>query len=321
MNITASQTSWMLLHAVPGQPACLDSRSPHKLPPEQDPRPVGPQKESVQPEAGCLSSQAPGAILLVAARISVSGRTSSASIRPPGSWPCHPSTLRLSRSSQPPSRRIAQPLLPPLPAAFCGRVRGYATDHARKTPCHIRTTINQLTANPRLFDPTFHFGSIRAVCAYAHVRLLPPLEPFAPQGAGSLLPLRRAARARGSACGRRRGAFPPDPRYCARVACRRRIQSQNMSPQLRAGVPNPSRIPRRQAFRSAPLSALLPSAAWTAQAGSRWGRLGRACTATRPKLRGSLSSDRRRHLSRRATPSLRALPSSRQALAAVGSYA
>jgi len=153
--------------------------------------------------------------------ISISGRMSSASIGPPGSWPPHPSTLRLSRLPQPPSRRIAQSLLPATPR---GILRSRPAAPPQSTPAKRRAILfNQdhiytiKTPYPRdLFDPALHSGSNRAVCAIAHVHLMPPLEPFAPQGAGSWLPLRRAARARGSACGRRRGAFPPDPRYSAR---------------------------------------------------------------------------------------------------------
>ena len=80
---------------------------------------------------------------------------SSASIGPPDSWPCHPSTPRLSRLPQPTSHRIA------------------------------------------------------------------PLEPFAPQGAGSLL-LLGARLARGGAPAKEgRGRCPQDPLYCARDFSRR----------------------------------------------------------------------------------------------------
>jgi len=191
----------MLLHVVPGQPACLDSPSPHTLPPEEWPRPIGPRKESTEPEAGCLSSQAPGAILLVATCISVSGRMSSVSIGPPGSWPRQPATLWLSRLPQPASRRICP--IPP-PAAPRGILRSRPAALPRSTPAKRRAiffyqpdnTYQSRPLSPRLLDPTFHFGSIKAVCADAHPRLVPPLEPFAPQGAGSLpFPAARGSRA------------------------------------------------------------------------------------------------------------------------------
>ena len=145
--------------------ACRRSRTSAHPPPLSRPWPVGPQKEGTQPEAGWLSSQAVAAILLVAARISISGRMSSASIGPPGSWPCRPSTPRLSRLPQPPSRRIVPPWV---------------------------------------------FGPPR-------------------RGADPLLWLRRAARARGSACQRRQGKFPLTP-LSARAISSAAFPQQALSP-------------------------------------------------------------------------------------------
>jgi hypothetical protein len=52
-------------------------------------------------------------------------------------------------------------------------------------------------------------------CRAPHI--LPPRSLWPLKGPALLLLLRRAARARGSACKRRRGAFAPsDPLYCAR---------------------------------------------------------------------------------------------------------
>jgi hypothetical protein len=59
------------------------------------------------------------------------------------------------------------------------------------------------------------------VCRSRHPAALPPFGSFAPQGADPTLLLRRAARARGSACKRRQGALPPRPPYCARDFSRR----------------------------------------------------------------------------------------------------
>ena len=59
------------------------------------------------------------------------------------------------------------------------------------------------------------------MCADAHLDLLPPLEPFAPQGAGSFL-LLGARLARGGAPAKEgRGRCPQDPLYCARDFSRR----------------------------------------------------------------------------------------------------
>ena len=146
-SITASQPTRMILHFVPGQPVCLDSPSPHKLPLER-PRPIGPQKETVQSEPGCN----PRRLRLhrvVTAPFSSSGRMSSASIVPPGSWPRHPSTPQLSRSPQPSSRRIVQASPRPSsrrsPRRFAVASSASAAVHARKTPCHIQQqSINQL---------------------------------------------------------------------------------------------------------------------------------------------------------------------------------
>ena len=57
----------------------------------------------------------------------------------------------------------------------------------------------------------------RPVCRSQHPAGLPPFEPFAPQGAGSLLPLRRAARARGSACKKKAGGVAPKTPFIARA--------------------------------------------------------------------------------------------------------
>lgn len=152
--------------------------------PFRSPRPVGPQKEGTQPEAGCLSSQAPGAILLVAACISVGGRMSSASIGPPGSWPHLPSTLRLSRPPQPASRRDCP--IPP-PAAPRGILRSRPAAPPQSTPAKRRAIFNNNQSinyqTTRLFDPTLHFGSTSKVCATRTFVLNSPLWAlWSPQG-------------------------------------------------------------------------------------------------------------------------------------------
>jgi hypothetical protein len=199
-SIAASQPTRMILHFVPGQPVCLYSPSPHKLPLER-PRPIGPKKETVQSEPGCN----PRRLRLhrvVTAPFSSSGRKLSASIVPPGSWPRHPSTPRLSRSPQPSSRRIVQASPRPSsrrsPRHFAVASSGSAAVHARKTPCHIQTTtINQPTTqaptpkNPQhyvlpLLDPAYSLRINQQGVRFAHVRPLPPCA-VGPQGPGALL--------------------------------------------------------------------------------------------------------------------------------------
>jgi len=163
--------------------------------------------------AGCGGSQ------IFTACILSFGRKSPPSLVPVGSRPCCPSAYPQARPPLSPSRRLTEP--PAIPSShrsprhFAVAFRSYAAPHVRKTPCHIQTIINQptITHDPRdLFDPTFHFGSTSKVCAIAHVLHQPPLEPLAPRGAGSFLLLRRAARARSSACKRRMGLHPM-PRF------------------------------------------------------------------------------------------------------------
>ena len=158
-NITASQATRMLLHVVAGQPACLDRPSPHKLPPER-PRPVGPRKESPQSESAA-SSQAAGHTAFTAV-FSCSGRMPSASIGPPGSWPCCPSTLRLSRCALHSLRRrrvrrshhpaaLSKPTRAPPPAALRGVLRSRAAATPQPVPAKRRAIFsnNQPITKPR----------------------------------------------------------------------------------------------------------------------------------------------------------------------------
>jgi len=125
------------------QPVCLDSR-PRTSCPRKLPRPVGPQKETVQSEAGCNPHRL-RLHRLVTAPFLCSGRMPSAPIVPPGSWPCCPSTLRLSRSSQPSSRRVYRaPRNPLLPATPRGILRSRSAAAPQPTPAKRRAIfINQ----------------------------------------------------------------------------------------------------------------------------------------------------------------------------------
>lgn len=95
-----------------------------------------------------------------------------------------------------------------------------------------------------------------------------------------------------------RGRCPQDPLYCARDSCRRRYPQYGLSAIFQrvsrmqaifqgGRFPEP-RCPRpaRNASRS-DAGGLLPSAAWAAQAGSRWGRP--ACRYAAAGLRGRSS--------------------------------
>ncbi len=184
MNITASQTIWMPLHVVPGQPACLDSPSPHKLPQTTTP--------AYRPPKGMPDTQAslrPRKLWFIAASLPgiwIGGRMSSASIEPPGSWPRHPSTLRLSRLPQPPSRRIPKP--PSIPSthrtprhfavASCGyRRRSRPQNAVPYSSINQTVSINQdpLTPGETCLILRYTPDQPGKVCAEAHVHLLPPL--------------------------------------------------------------------------------------------------------------------------------------------------
>jgi len=138
-NITASQASWMLLHVVPGTTSLSAQPITAQAAPGETPA-YRPPKGRHAARSRRPSSQAPGVILLVAACISVSGRMSAASIGPPGSWPCHPSTLRLSRLPQPPSRRIPKP--PSIPSTR------RAPRHFAVAPCGYRRRSRPQNAVP-----------------------------------------------------------------------------------------------------------------------------------------------------------------------------
>jgi len=81
------------------------------------------------------------------------------------------------------------------------------------------------------------------VCADAHLNMLPPLEPFAPQGAGSLL-LLGARLARGGAPEEEGTGLCPVPPYCARDFSRR-IPAANVTPNTQASFRGPNGVPVR----------------------------------------------------------------------------
>jgi len=102
------------------------------------------------------------------------------------------------RRSQHPAA-IAQPLLPPLPAAFCGRALRLSppvTPAKRRAifkqqPVTNLQTKSPYTPNPQhyvlpLLDPAYALWINQQGVRFAHVRLLPPCA-VGPQGPGALL--------------------------------------------------------------------------------------------------------------------------------------
>ena len=95
--------------------------------------------------AGCGGSQIFTACLLFF------GRKSPPSFVPAGSRPCRPSADPQARPPLSSCRQLSEPPAIPStrrsPRHFAVAFRGYAATHARKTPCHIETTINNPTTN------------------------------------------------------------------------------------------------------------------------------------------------------------------------------
>ena len=139
----------------------------------------------------------------------------------------------------------------------------------------------------RLPQPPSHRSCLKPVCAYAHLVYSPPFGPIAPRGGAGPLLFLGARLARVEAPGKEGGGLCPlgPPISRAKPAAAKSYGS---------GVRSSSRVcfesspcPKAAGVRKAPLSALLPSAAWTAQAGSRWGRP--ACRCAAALLRGRSS--------------------------------
>ena len=138
-NITASQASWMLLHVVPGQPACLDSPSPNNLPPYDIPRPIGPRKECPAPKWRCvLASCGSSPHRYRASRLAAACRLRQSGRRDRGPFTLPRSGCPVCRSRHP-AAFPGRPQSPP-PTAPRGILRSrpaaIAAGLARKTPCH-----------------------------------------------------------------------------------------------------------------------------------------------------------------------------------------
>ena len=143
-SITASQANRMLLHIVPGQPVCLDSPSPHKLPPRRHPGLSAPERNA-RSQRPAASSQAPGhpAYRCRASRLAAACRLRRSCRRDRGPVALPRSGCPVRRSRHPAA--LSKPARAPPPAAPRGILRSRSAAppqiHARKTPCHIHTTI------------------------------------------------------------------------------------------------------------------------------------------------------------------------------------
>ncbi len=278
-----------------GQPSCW---SAHRRTgrPGDTPRPDGPKKESTQsermrprklrvirchcalvvwrPHAGCVD-RATGIVALL---------------------PFHD---RLSRSPQPASRRSnrsrpANPS-PNHPAAFCGRVPRLRRD-PRPQNAVPQSSINltyqsiKTPHTPRLLDPYVSLRINQKGVRYAHVHFeLPPWGLVIPPGGSARWFSCGAAARAGERLENEAGEVSPDPSYCAREACRRRIPPQSVIPKVQplvhmhtvilkaAGVPSP-------AVRSASIGRAV-----CAGLIRRWGRARTRRRAAVPALRGCVS--------------------------------
>ena len=129
---------------------------------------------------------------------------------------------------------------------YIGRMLSASTVPPGSGPCHPST--------PR-----------RPVCRSQHPAGLPPLEPFAPQGAGSLL-LLGARLARGGAPEEEGTGLCPVPPYSARDFSRR-IPASNRSAIVQRPFCIPTVFPKR-----APSGALTPTVVRVRQSCPHWGR-------------------------------------------------
>jgi len=184
----------MLLHVVPGQPACLNSPSPHKLPPTRGlglsapERNAGSQVPLRPRELRVIGTSLPTSCLAAACRL----RRSCHRHRVPVALPRSGCPVRRSRHPA----AIAQSLLPPLPAAFCGRVpRLRRSPRPQKRRATFKqqpvTNLQTRTPTPRtpstaccpLLDPAYTLRINQQGVRFAHVHLFTPLRRR-PPGAG-----------------------------------------------------------------------------------------------------------------------------------------
>ena len=149
-SITASQSTRMLLHVVPGQPVCLNSPSPHKLP--RRALAYRPPKGNGAVRSRMQSSQVPVApachcAVLVQRPHAVCVNRAAGIV---ALLPFHAPAVPFAAAIIPPHcPSLPAPLLPPLPAAFCGRVPRLRRSPRPQNAVPYSTTTNQSTIKPR----------------------------------------------------------------------------------------------------------------------------------------------------------------------------
>jgi len=272
----------MSRHTAPGTTRPLDSSQPHMPSPKDgDPGLLAPmrkarsQKPVVSPRKLRLSS----CLSLRATRLAAASRLRRSCHQ-------HRGPVALPRSGRPAAPSIAlgdggfaAAVIPPHPAAFCGRAlrlsppvspverRAIFNNHQQiqlqtKTP----TPNTPSTSCCPCFGLRIHSGPSRKACVSRTFVLNSPLWGlWSPQAIGDR-PVGFAAarrRARGSACKTRRGKFPPSPLF-ARAKPAAATFRHKPHRECPTAVASASRISWRQASRSPP-SAPRPPAARAAQ--------------------------------------------------------
>ena len=122
-----------------GNQCCLDSPSPHKLPPREHPglsAPTG-KARSQKPDA-VLASCGSSGLSLRAARLAAACRLRQSCRRDRDPVAHHESGVPFATAGIPP--HCTKPP-PPTPRRFPGKSSGSAAIHARKTACHILQSV------------------------------------------------------------------------------------------------------------------------------------------------------------------------------------
>ena len=142
-------------------------------------------------------------------------------------------SVPLAPAGFPPLVRASHnPLHPPHPAPVSVRPSGYAAGPTENWRAITQQQLPGKGSKRDLFELTCTLQlNQEMVCADAHLNILPPLEPFAPQGAGSLL-LLGARLARGGAPAKEGWGFSPYP-VSARAIFSRRLFLANAITQIR----------------------------------------------------------------------------------------
>ena len=213
--------------------------------PEEHPGLSAPKRKCPQPRPAA-SSQAPGHPL-TAAGISLAAacRLRRSCRRDRGPVALRRSGCPVRRSRRPAAfAEPPAPLLPPLPAAFCGRVPRRCRDPRPQNAVPYQNNNQPTNYQPRppalraarCFGLRVHSGPSRKVCASRTFVYCPPCA-VGPRGPGALLfTAARGSRAL-SACEKKAGgSAPSDPRV-AREACRRRNPPESVMANVKSLIP------------------------------------------------------------------------------------